>query len=289
LSRTILLLFLSQLLLPVGAALCDDADATDAAVVRAGTKSLPGLLKEIDSKDADKRIRARRLATRIALGYYRRAAPAGMKLVHHRVKFTVQSVSLPDAFYLSATEVTRAQFARFAKANSLPTKDQAWSKGAPTLPIVWISFHQAAAYAKSKKARLPTIEELARAATSFGRLAYPWGDQFDPRYLNSQEARAGMPKPPGSFPLGRSRAGIDDLLGNVAEWTSSSTGKTKRRRIFGGSWRTSLAGKRPPFQVNRMAKTARDQDVGFRLAKSLPTSSLPVPASPASSAPASSK
>jgi len=272
----------------VDAAFCDDADD---AVVRSGLKALPALLKDVHSKNAAKRVRARRLATSIVLDHYRSIAPAGMKLVHNRVSFADKLPGLPGAFYLSASEVTRAEFFRYAKDKSLPTDGQTWMKGAPALPVVWVSYDQAAAYAKSKGARLPTIEELSRASTSFGRLADPWGNQFDPRFLNSHEARAGVPKPPGSFPLGRSRAGIDDLLGNVAEWTSSSTGKTKRRRIFGGSWRTPLAGKRAPFQVNRMAKTARDQDVGFRLSKSLPAlpASVAAATTSASSAPASSK
>lgn len=254
----------------------DDIASAPPGIKALGIKDLPALLKKVDSKDADTRLRARRLATRIVLEHYRRAAPAGMNLVHHRVTFADQSVQLPGAFYLSVAEVTRAEFTRFANAKSLPVGP--WSKGALNLPVVWINFHEAAAYAKSKGARLPTIEELSRATTSFDRLAYPWGNKFDPRFLNSLDGRKGGPKPPGTFPLGRSRDGIDDLLGNVAEWTDSSTGKTQRRRIFGGSWRTLLDGKRSPFQVNRMAKTARDQDVGFRLALSLPA--LPAPLAP---------
>ncbi len=68
---------------------------------------------------------------------------------------------------------------------------------------------------------------------------------------------------------GGESAGIHDLLGNVSEWTTTTTGKSKRFRIFGGSFKDLLGSRSAPFVVNRMAATARSAEVGFRIARAL--------------------
>ena len=93
---------------------------------------------------------------------------------------------------------------------------------------------------------------------------------IDSRRVNSREAGLGRTHPPGALPGGRSLHGIADLLGNVAEWTESNTGKGERRRYFavGGSYRRYARGAR--FVTYRLHETARAGDVGLRLARSLP-------------------
>ena len=100
-------------------------------------------------------------------------------------------------------------------------------------------------------------------------------------FLNSKEGGRGGASEPGAFPRGRSPAGVDDLLGNVSEWTTTLTGSSGRNYIFGGSFRDRIAGLRAPFTVNRMAGKARDSDVGFRLARSLPRLPTAPPQAPA--------
>jgi len=256
------------------------AGLNEAEAIRNGLPALPGVLALVDNKDPDTRLRARRVAARIVIDHYVRSAPSGMRLVYGPVRITRRGVKLQGGLYLAAREVTRAEFIAFAKATHRARGR--WAEGESGLPVTWATMQDALAYARWKKARLPTITELSNACTSFGRLPYPWGSEFDARCLNSREGGRGGEVAPGSCPRGRSPAGIDDLLGNVSEWTTTITGSSKRHRVFGGSYRDRANGRRAPFGVTRMAVSARSATVGFRLAQSLPRLPTEPPRAPAS-------
>jgi formylglycine-generating enzyme required for sulfatase activity len=166
-------------------------------------------------------------------------------------------------------EVTADDFANFARAAGLPDR-QAAAEGATdaraNLPATNVSLEEARAYAAARGARLPTQDELLRAARGGGRLRYPWGARFDPARLNSREAGRGAPEPVGARKAGVSVQGIADLLGNVAEWTETPADR-HRFVVAGGSYRSYA--KSPPAPY-RLEPSARLPDVGFRLAKSLP-------------------
>jgi ergothioneine biosynthesis protein EgtB len=101
------------------------------------------------------------------------------------------------------------------------------------LPLDWpvyVSQAEANAYARWRNRRLPTEAEFHRAAygtpSGVERL-YPWGDA-----LADADGRSGLPRgnfdfqhfepvPVGSYPAGASAWGINDLVGNGWEWTST--------------------------------------------------------------------
>jgi hypothetical protein len=226
--------------------------------------SLPAVLARIDAADPATRLGARCLAKRIALDWYEGSAPQGMRLVPGPITVAKDGVRCERGFYLGAHEVTVGEFREFARKAGLADR---WAELDASLPATNVSLEEARAFATARGARLPTLAELERAARGGGRLRYPWGERFDPARVNSRESGRGRPEPVGARRGGLSVHGIADLLGNVAEWTETASG----RRCFvaaGGSYRAEA---RPgAVSTYRLEPAARLPDVGFRLAKSLP-------------------
>lgn len=101
-------------------------------------------------------------------------------------------------------------------------------------PINCVRAEHARDYCAWQGKRLPTEEEWEYAARYPDNRAYPWGNEppdvtrlnyADDTYLNMQTAWGAdgyiATAPVHSFPAGDSALGIQDLAGNVWEWTDS--------------------------------------------------------------------
>jgi len=95
------------------------------------------------------------------------------------------------------------------------------------LPLDWpvyVSQAEAKAYARSAGKSLPTEGEWQRAA--YGTPAgddqtYPWGEEAPAPQFGNFDFVSWNPAPVNAFPAGRSTFGVEGLLGNGWEWTST--------------------------------------------------------------------
>ena len=95
------------------------------------------------------------------------------------------------------------------------------------LPMDWpvyVSHAEAAAYARWAGKALPTEEQWHRAAygSSDGtdRL-YPWGDEILNSSFGNSDFRHWNPGPVNAHPKGKSAFGVEGMVGNGWEWTST--------------------------------------------------------------------
>lgn len=101
-----------------------------------------------------------------------------------------------------------------------------WVPLRPDTPVQHVSWFEADAYARFAGGRLPTEVEWEKAARwdpGAGRARhFPWGDApWTPDHANVGVRRLG-PAPVGSYPAGASAYGVEQLAGDVYEWTTSA-------------------------------------------------------------------
>jgi ergothioneine biosynthesis protein EgtB len=95
------------------------------------------------------------------------------------------------------------------------------------LPLAWpvyVSHAEASAYARWAGKKLPTESQwhrIAYGSADGNEREYPWGDALPARALGNFDFRSWDPTPVDAHPAGSSSFGVDDLVGNGWEWTST--------------------------------------------------------------------
>jgi formylglycine-generating enzyme required for sulfatase activity len=140
------------------------------------------------------------------------------------------------AFAIQRHDVTNSDFLEFVNSGGQPPLfwerlDGRWYWRGMfdliPLPASWpvyLSHADAAAYVRWRGWRLPTEGEFQRAAygTPEGtERMHPWGGALPSREHGVFDFTSWDPEPAGSHPAGRSAWGVEDLVGNGWEWTST--------------------------------------------------------------------
>jgi formylglycine-generating enzyme required for sulfatase activity len=115
----------------------------------------------------------------------------------------------------------------------------------PAQPVVGVSWYEARAYcawlaaATSMPFRLPAEVEWEAAARGLAGRRYPHGESVDALPGNTSETRLMRTAPVGVFVDGATPEGVQDLMGNVMEWTSSLFGPQDDEALFGYPYKAS--------------------------------------------------
>jgi formylglycine-generating enzyme required for sulfatase activity len=195
-----------------------------------------------------------------------------------------------EGFWMDRREVTNDEYRRCVDAGACTPPDDRSFFDHPSFgrhPVVFVDWQQARTYAQWAGKRLPSEAEWEYAARAGSRMRYPWGDTWQDGRVNAVGAldqdRWGATAPVGEFPS--NAWGVDDLLGNVAEWVADRWHRDYRgtprdhrpwtdltgglqsplRVIRGGSFESSAS----RLRVSRREDAAvdrTDRAVGFRCA-----------------------
>ncbi|MEA3106538.1 MAG: eukaryotic-like serine/threonine-protein kinase [Gammaproteobacteria bacterium] len=232
-------------------------------------------------------------------------------------------VTIGHSFAMSTNLVTVDEFRQFIEATgrAMPgcdTYDGAW-KHRPesnwqnpgfaqtgTHPVTCVSWKDAAAYAQwfstktGHQYRLPSASEWEYAARAGNEPVYPWASNGSNAcaYANVADASAARRYPGwlafacddgyvNTSPVGSFKAnslGLNDMLGNVFQWTQDcwhgdyrgapvdgsarTDGDCSERELRGGSWFTSPSYVRANYR-NHFAADYRTSSVGIRLVRDL--------------------
>ena len=196
------------------------------------------------------------------------------------------------AFSMDKNEVTNAEYSQFVReANHRPPEHWGSVKppvGEDLLPVSNVTYDDIMAFAvwRSKRDnvtyRLPTEEEWEYAARNGDKNnLYPWGNAWLSNRAATQETGLGKAQAVGSYREGGNQWGIQDLMGNVWELTSSKASVYKGNPaelppqlkdwivVRGGSFQSQSKGDRPVSATLRdwVVPTYKSVTLGFRLVK----------------------
>jgi ribose/xylose/arabinose/galactoside ABC-type transport system permease subunit/formylglycine-generating enzyme required for sulfatase activity len=192
-----------------------------------------------------------------------------------------------SAFEIDRFEVTNADFANFVAATDYQTdaekegRSRNWrmaAQGKDNHPVVYVSWNDAVAYCRWLGKRLPTEAEWEKAARGTDERIYPWGNEWDPSKANVKDTGLRGTAVVGSFGAGVSPYGVEDIAGNVWEWTAdwyeaypgsdyqSPYYGQQFRVLRGGGWFETAEWVRTTAR-NANTEIAASDDVGFRCAR----------------------
>ncbi len=152
-------------------------------------------------------------------------------------------------FYLDRYLVTNSAFKRFLDATHYAPSDSlnflrdwiggSYPEGGANRPVTWVSREDAEAYARWTGKRLPHEWEWQYAAQGLDGRLFPWGDNWNAAMVPVPQRGRTLTHPDDvdAHPAAASPFGIEDMVGNVWQWTDTYEDEHTRAAILrGGSF-----------------------------------------------------
>ena len=172
-------------------------------------------------------------------------------------------LNIPYEYKISRYPVTNSQFQAFVDADGYRNEkywgeaksEEIWENGVirsrsrpqdfgepyslANHPVVGVTWYEALAFTRwlteelrmmkklsdAWELRLPSEAEWEKAARGTDGRTYPWGEEADRDRANYDETGIGATNAVGCFSRGATPYGVEDMSGNVWEWTRSLWGK----------------------------------------------------------------
>ena len=152
-------------------------------------------------------------------------------------------------FYISKTEITVEQYQNCIDAGVCKAGYDAeycnWKSDQEQLPLNCIPFQLANQYATWINGNLPSQEQWEYVARSQGQnIKYPWGDtpkdSCDYSVLRCEEDEVSSSV--CSKPLGNTKQGVCDMMGNLSEWVSNGSLRGSNFMGDDAEWKDQING-----------------------------------------------
>jgi len=157
-------------------------------------------------------------------------------------------VNIPT-FYMDKYPVTNAEFKKFMDVTHYAPRDtidflRDWKNGTypegwGDKPVTWVDISDARAYAKWAGKRLPHEWEWQYAAEGLDGRLYPWGNKWNPADVPVPDTTHKLrgADDVNAHPKGKSPFGVEDMVGNVWQWTDEYVDSHTRAAVIrGGSY-----------------------------------------------------
>jgi formylglycine-generating enzyme required for sulfatase activity len=153
------------------------------------------------------------------------------------------------------------------------------------LPVTHVTWSDADQYCRWAGKHLPSEAEWEKAARGIQGYEFPWGNEWNPKKINTMSENPEAPySPGGSFPGDKSVYGVYDMAANVSEWVADwydayPGAPPTDNKYFGKSQRVTRGGITSSghydalslmFRTAKRAHLPPDSaliDLGFRCAK----------------------